>query len=266
MSSERRIEVEVEVPVAPEQAWEAIATGPGISAWFMPAEVEERVGGRVVHDHGADLPTTATVTGYEPPRRFAYEERGWAPAGEDPSRPIATEFLVEARSGGTCAVRVVMSGFGDSEAWEHAMESFRGGWNQALGALRLYLTHFPGESASSINAGGMVSGGKDEVWSEIIGALGLPAEPESGERVATTAPDAPSLAGTVQEAAGPMLTLILDQPARGLAFVGCGGPGDEVYVFVRAQLFGPDATEVAAREQEAWKSWFAGRLAGAAPA
>lgn len=47
MTEERRIEVEVEVPVTPEEAWEAIATGPGITAWFMPAEVEGHVGGSV---------------------------------------------------------------------------------------------------------------------------------------------------------------------------------------------------------------------------
>ena len=40
----RKIEVEVEVPGTPEQVWEAIATGPGIAAWFAPADFEQRVG------------------------------------------------------------------------------------------------------------------------------------------------------------------------------------------------------------------------------
>ena len=35
-----RNEKEIEVPGTPEQVWEAIATGPGITAWFMPAEVD----------------------------------------------------------------------------------------------------------------------------------------------------------------------------------------------------------------------------------
>ena len=52
MSSERRIEIEVEVPATPARAWEAIATGTGITAWFMPAEVKGRVGGSVVHHYG----------------------------------------------------------------------------------------------------------------------------------------------------------------------------------------------------------------------
>jgi uncharacterized protein YndB with AHSA1/START domain len=261
MRPERRIEVEVEVPATPEQAWEAIATGPGITSWFMPAEVEGRVGGSVVHHHDADMATTVEVTAYDPPRRFAYEEEGWAPDGDQAAHVLATEFLVAARSGGSCVVRVVMSGFGEGEAWERAIESFTTGWKQALLALRLYLSHFRGEPVASINAGAMSTGDKDAVWAELTGALGLAAEPRAGQRVATSAPDAPAFGGTVEQAGGRMVTLVLDDPARGLGFIGAGGPGDEVYFFVRAQLFGSDAAEIAAREQEAWKAWFARRAA-----
>src|SRR5262245_42237461 len=41
-SGRRSIQVEVEVPGTPEEVWQAIATGPGISAWFTPAEFEEQ--------------------------------------------------------------------------------------------------------------------------------------------------------------------------------------------------------------------------------
>jgi uncharacterized protein YndB with AHSA1/START domain len=265
MNAERRIEVEVEVPATPEQAWEAIATGPGITAWFMPAEVEGRVGGSVVHHHEADMATSGTVSAYDRPRRFAYEESGWLPDDEHASHVTATEFLVEARSGGTCVVRLVMSGFGDDEAWDRAMESFSAGWRQALLSLRLYLTHFRGEPVASINAGGTASGDKDTIWADLTGALGVPAEPRAGERIATTAPDAPAFAGTVEEAGGRMIMLRLDEPARGIGFIAAGGPGDQMFVFVRAQLYGEDAAQVAAREQAAWRAWVDGRaLTGAA--
>ena len=45
----RSVQVEVEVPGTPEQVWQAIATGPGVSAWFVPAEMDGRVGGSVTH-------------------------------------------------------------------------------------------------------------------------------------------------------------------------------------------------------------------------
>jgi uncharacterized protein YndB with AHSA1/START domain len=255
MSDERRIEVEVEVPATLEQAWEAIATGSGITAWFMPAEVEGRVGGSVVHRQEGYATSSGTVTAYDPPRRFAYEEE--IPLGdEEPVRAIATEFLVEARGGGTCVVRVVMSGFGEGEAWERAIESFAAGWRQVLVSLRLYLTHFAGEPAASVNAGAPASGDAQVAWSELCTSLGLPARPSIGERVAAIAPDAPALAGRVEEADERMLTLVLEEPARGLGFVGVGGADKLVYV-VRAQFFGPDAAKVAARTQEEWDAWLA---------
>ena len=34
----RSVQVEVEVPGTPEQVWQAIATGPGVGAWFVPTE------------------------------------------------------------------------------------------------------------------------------------------------------------------------------------------------------------------------------------
>ena len=43
-SGRRSIQVEVEVPGTPEEVWQAIATGPGISSWFAPTEFEERDG------------------------------------------------------------------------------------------------------------------------------------------------------------------------------------------------------------------------------
>ena len=259
MTPERRIEVEIEVPATPEQAWEAVATGPGITAWFMPADVEGHVGGSIVHHHETDMETSGTITAYDTPHRFAYEEAGWMPDGARAAHVTATEFLVEARSGGTCAVRLVMSGFGDDEAWERAIESFQAGWSQALLGLRLYLTHFRGEPVATVNAVSPADGSEAAVWAELTSALGLPAQPREGERIATSAAGVPAFAGTVERSGERMVTLVLDEPTRGLGFVGAGGPGEQVYVFVRAQLFGDDAAQVAEREQEAWTTWLAGR-------
>ena len=43
-SGRRSVQVEVEVPGTPEEVWQAIATGPGISSWFVPTAFEERDG------------------------------------------------------------------------------------------------------------------------------------------------------------------------------------------------------------------------------
>jgi uncharacterized protein YndB with AHSA1/START domain len=41
-SGRRSVQVEVEVPATPEEVWQALATGPGFSSWFEPAEFEIR--------------------------------------------------------------------------------------------------------------------------------------------------------------------------------------------------------------------------------
>ena len=110
------------------------------------------------------------------------------------------------------------------------------------------------------------SGDADDAWAELTGALGLPAEPQPGERIATSGPGIPPFAGTVEAAGDRMVTLVLDEPARGMGFVAAGGPGEQVYLFVRAQLFGDDAAAVAAREQDAWATWLAARATSAAGA
>ena len=39
-SGRRSVQAEAEVPGTPEEVWQAIATGPGISSWFVPTEIQ----------------------------------------------------------------------------------------------------------------------------------------------------------------------------------------------------------------------------------
>src|ERR1700704_4680702 len=100
-SGRRSVQVEVEVPGSPELVWQAIATGPGISSWFVPTESEERVGGAVTANFGPGMESTSTIPRGAPPRSFAAEGAGMSPDAP----PMATEWVVEAKSGGICVVR-----------------------------------------------------------------------------------------------------------------------------------------------------------------
>ena len=44
-SGSRAVDLAIEVPGTPEEVWEAVASGPGITAWFVPATVDGRLGG-----------------------------------------------------------------------------------------------------------------------------------------------------------------------------------------------------------------------------
>jgi uncharacterized protein YndB with AHSA1/START domain len=156
MTGNDRLELEVEVPGTPELVWEAIASGPGITAWFTDAEVEPREGGTIAFDLGSGTESTGVVTAWEPPRRFAYEE----PLNEG-SR-IASEWVVEARSGGTCVVRLVSSLFGSSADWEEELGGMSDGWQAYMHNLRIYLTDFPGEPCAPLVVGGDATGTLDD--------------------------------------------------------------------------------------------------------
>ena len=58
-SGRRSVQVEVEVPGTPEEVWEAIASGPGVSAWFVPTRIDGRVGGTIALEFGPGMEATA---------------------------------------------------------------------------------------------------------------------------------------------------------------------------------------------------------------
>src|ERR1700743_843259 len=97
MSHDFEIADELTLDATPEQVWEAISTGPGIDSWFMGRnEVEPRAGGSYRHSLKGSG-ETATVTGWEPGKRFAYQSR------ENPADGtfMAFDYLVEGREGGS---------------------------------------------------------------------------------------------------------------------------------------------------------------------
>ncbi len=105
-SGRRYVQVEVEVPGTPEQVWQAIASGPGISSWFVPTTVEKDASGkplRILSSFGPGMDSVANVTSWNPPNKFTASSEDLGPGAP----PIASEWIVEARGGGTCVVRVV---------------------------------------------------------------------------------------------------------------------------------------------------------------
>jgi uncharacterized protein YndB with AHSA1/START domain len=240
----RPIDLSVEVPGTPQEVWEAIATGPGISVWFVPTELEERLGGRITMNPSDELEETGEVTVWDPPTRFAFET-------EQLDRRLALEMHVEAQSGGTCVVRLVNSGFGDGADWEKMRDSNETGWRMCLQVLRLYLTHFRGQPSAHIQTFGTAAPPEDAAWAALREALGA-GDAGEGDRVAV---EQPRFAGVVEYAGDREWTLRLDEPAPGVGVVAVGGPADVVYTQVSASLFGDGAHAVAERERPVWQTW-----------
>ena len=251
MSESRSIDMSVEVPGSPEEVWDAIATGPGIGSWFTPTEVDGHVGGQVTMDFGSFGTQTATVTAWEPPRRLVFQSGG--------ERPLAYEWLVEARAGGSCIVRLVNSGFGTGEDWDGDYDGMSEGWNILLPNLRLQLTHFRGRRAQAFIPTVTIPGPNAAAWSTLCEALGLPTSLGTGDRLATGA-DVPGLAGTVERtiatAKATAYLLLVDEPGPGTGFVAAEGDGDQVAASVYLYLYDPDDHD-AGRE---WTSWLTARF------
>jgi uncharacterized protein YndB with AHSA1/START domain len=160
---EHRMERTYEVTATPEQVWEAIATADGLSAWMVPTRLDPQVGGELWSDYG-DFTSTGVVTDYTPNHRFAYEEP-WPITADAPIpagmvewfaslgvslsdvrhdlasiTAIATEFLIESASGGSCVIRVVSSSFGTGSDWENEFfTEMVAGWAVLLDNLVAHL-------------------------------------------------------------------------------------------------------------------------------
>lgn len=247
---ERVIDVSVEVPGTPEEVWQAIATGPGITSWYVPTTVEEHEGGATTSrfGEGPEMLIPGVVASWEPPHRVVF-------TGPESAPGLAFEWLVEAREGGTCVVRLVNSGFVEGTPWDDQYDGMVEGWQLFLLNLQLHLAHFAGRSATAMLPTAAWPLGPSDAWARLVEALDLPAAPAEGDRIEVAGVDAPPLAGTVARFRPGCLALIVDSPAPGTAFLAAEGMGEGCGVSIWQYLYGDGAAELAARDEPRWNAW-----------
>jgi uncharacterized protein YndB with AHSA1/START domain len=258
-----RLELTVDLPGSPEQVWAAIATGDGNSAWFLPTDLDEREGGAITVHMGEDMASRGTVTGWEPPRRFEISEPEWAAFTGHPGAPVTplvTEYLVEAQSGGTCRLTVVSSAFGTGADWEgEFFTDMEQVWAPYFQNLRLYLTHFAGQTVTPLVVEAGLPGSLEAVWSALKDAAGIA---EVGQDLALH-----GLAGRVERLTDPPdggMIALLDGPLPGMLVLHVWDKGDdEVSANVQGYLFAPGAAAYVERMAPAWRRWLDSLAVGA---
>ena len=249
MTDDRRaIHAEIEVPGTPEQVWEAIATGPGISSWYVPHTVEERTNGAMVASFGPGMDTPGRVAAWEPPARVLFDG-GAADSG------LAFEWLVEARDGGTCVVRLVNSGFGSGEDWDDQYDAMESGWVLFLRNLRLHLEHFPGRVAVPMLPMAPWSTPAAQAWTRLAARLGIDPAPAIGSNIRIELPDGLGLVGVVAGVGDRSVSLVLSEPAEGTAFIAAEAAGDASSISIWAYLYGDDGETLATRDGKRWAAW-----------
>lgn len=233
----------VPLPVPPAVVFDAVATGEGISSWFVPCALEPQVGGRIVQfaDPGAPDPTTgpeaaaeamltATVgeiTVYTPPAGsvpglFTYTEQNWM--GEDiPVPPWETSCEVVADDdGGT--VLTLRSGFeSEGRLAEESVDGSVSGWAQAFTVLAHRFTHRPADGVVTVDAAtDPVNLSVPDLWARVMDGLVAPA---AGPGASGTSPDASGVGAVARsgEVGGIVATrseasaaVILSAPADGV--------------------------------------------------
>jgi uncharacterized protein YndB with AHSA1/START domain len=231
-SGRRSVEAKVEVPGTPEEVWQAIATGPGISSWFVPTTLDEKVGGNTKSSFGPGMDSEAKITAWEPAKRFVAE------AEEGPGT-VATEWTVEAKDGGTCVVRVVHSWFANTDDWDDQFEGHTYGWIAFFQNLRLYLEQFRGQHSTTVALSAMSN--DSDAWSRLVGPLG--------------APELRGIIEIVNPPQWPGLQLLLEHPVPGIAHLFAMPIGGPILLTVRLYLYGDAGRSVANHVEADWRRW-----------
>lgn len=180
---------EAEVPATPEQVWQAIASGPGITSWFMGhSEVEDGVVRTVFGEYAPQHAVSVS----ERPRRFGY---GTEPAND--GRFIAYEFLLEGRAGGSTVLRAVTSGFLPGDDWADEYEAMALGADLYFATLIEYLSNFTGRFATPVTAFGGSGLGWDAARQDILARFGLADPVAAGDRAQADVAGVGQVTGTV---------------------------------------------------------------------
>ncbi|MEM7199794.1 MAG: SRPBCC domain-containing protein [Planctomycetota bacterium] len=258
-SGHRSVQVEVDIPCSPEAAWDAIATGPGVTSWFVPTTVETDANGkpvRVVANFGPGMESISDITEWDPPHRLAAESLDLGPGAP----PVATEWIVEARDGGMCTVRVVHSLFASTDDWDNQLESFESGWPGFFRILRLYLQHFSGQHGTAVQVQARSELSPAEAWSRFAESTGFSGAAAGDHR--RTAAGAPALAAHVERVGAAAqredLLLRVDEPNPGVAHAFAMNLGGQTLLSLRIIFYGDQAAAAAAEHEPKWSQWLAG--------
>lgn len=249
----RSIQVEIEVPGTPEEVWQAIASGPGISSWFVPTRSEERQGGEQVCNFGPGMDCPATITAWEVPKRFVTEGDMGGPG----SPKMATEWTVEARAGDMCVVRVVHSLFASTDDWDNQLKGLEEGWPAYFRVLRRYLERFKGMPCSAMHFVNFSKDPEPKAWEKAGGALGL-LQLTEGQK--WSAPDGiPHMSGVVDSVGKGThkntVLLRIETPAPGSAYIGAFSCGGMVMVCMSVYFYGDKAKVAVERDEPIWQTW-----------
>ena len=147
---ERVVDLTIDIDATLEEVWQALTTGEGIARWFAPhAAVTPGEGGSVSIGWDPKEMWDTPITVWEPMRRMQT-------ASEMPSKDggvvrLAVDYYVDVQ-GGRVRVRLVHSGFDDSDSWDGYIDGLDAGWSFFLFNLKHALERHRGVNRQQLSA------------------------------------------------------------------------------------------------------------------
>jgi hypothetical protein len=155
-------------------------------------------------------------------------------------------------------VRVVSSAFGDGADWEQEFfDQMSEGWVPMFEHLRLYLTHFPGQRATYLDAGTELADTAEAAGAAIRRGLGVD---EVGQAI-----EVRGARGTVEVVGDRHVLLRLTEPVAGLLAFFAFSAGETTRAGIGGYLFSEGAAEYVEREKAGWQQWLDELRTEAAP-
>jgi len=181
----RSFEVSIEIDAPPSQVWKAITEADGIARWFAPdVNVEPGEGGSISVSWGPGMEGAYKIETWDENQHLClteYRATPYACTGEQPAaeaepapRRIAVDYYLESRDGGGTILRLVQSGFGNSEGWDQEMESTKRGWPTFFRVMKHGIEFHPGEPARPVTLSINSPHHAEEAWTRFQRALSLP--------------------------------------------------------------------------------------------
>jgi uncharacterized protein YndB with AHSA1/START domain len=182
--AERKVDLSVDIRTSLEAAWQALATGEGLANWFPPtASVTPGPGGTMTFSWGPGEEWPAPIAHWEPHVRVGTVND--TPSADGRMVPLAVDFHLSAK-GGAVTVRLVHSGFDESESWNDFIDGVTAGWAYFLFHLRFYLERHPDATRVMVRARPAGNATIEEGRAAVFGPGGLDADTD----VATLSPGA----------------------------------------------------------------------------